>query len=321
VRRQLKLGPTALSMVTIAIAGLLSLAAACSPRDSIFRSSMGDLEDYIADPANQGASIVRVSTAVYTFHYKFNRNIIVDTAEGLVVVDPYSREASARLLQLLDGVPELRGKAVHTLIYSHFHADHTGGGELLKPREVVAHVKCPDYWKDFPAHDVLQPTRLISGDQELSVGGVSIQLLQLGMSHTDTLYAVLLPQERVLFTADQGFVRTVPPPGIAAMGYTPGYARSLDRLAALDFDVWVPSHWGYGTKQDLIDFKDFFAFTLQLCRDALSRHRDAFQRSDLEAVFDETYVRLKARYGDWHGFREVGMHFVVWAVQMTLVGG
>ena len=65
------------------------------------------------------------------------------------------------------------------------------------------------------------------------------------LDHTDTLYAVYLPNERLLWTADFALVRTILPIG-GPDYYFPGAVKAMERLAALDFDTFVPSHSGYG---------------------------------------------------------------------------
>ena len=307
-----------LALVPLIAGGVLG-ARSIEVRDRLLRRYCGDLEEYFLEDGPT-SGIARVSSSVFTFHYRFNRNIVVSTSDGLVVVDPFSAEAAKALLELVAATPELRGKPVHTVIYSHFHQDHASGAAVLKPGAVLAHSKCPTYWKDYPASDILAPTRFISGDVHLDVGGVAIDLLALEVSHTDTLYAVFLPGERVLFTADQGFVRTIPPPAMNACGYTPGFLHNLDRLAKLDFDVWIPSHWGYGKKADLIEAREFLETLRDLCRKAAARHADSYTRSAFEAIFDEVYIPLKKRYGSWRGFEQVGFFVVMLNVQMTVIG-
>src|SRR5262249_48926579 len=117
---------------------------------------------------------------------------------------------------------KLGGKKVHTVIYSHYHHDHVAGGAALAPVEVIGHEKCTQYWKDLGYTDVAPITRPISGDEKLVIGGVEIDALYLGKSHTDTLYAFYVPGDKTVFTADLGLVKTVPPLGVPD-SYYPGY--------------------------------------------------------------------------------------------------
>jgi len=273
----------------------------CNPRRMIMKSAVGDLENYFGPEEYDGSDLVKLTDRVYTYRWTWYRSIVIDTDEGLVITDPFNADAAAELKKHLQEAGLTR--PVHTLFYSHYHLDHTEGGAVLEPEEVVAHEKCPTYWADLDASRVLAPTRLIEGDQTLTIGGVEIQLLYLGKTHTDTLYAVYLPDERVLWTADFALVRTILPVG-GPDYYFPGAIKGMERLASLDFDTFVPSHFGYGKKQDLVDYVEFMKFLQDVGRRSMEKFgrevpRD---RETLQNAFDFYYDELKEPYGDWHGF-------------------
>jgi glyoxylase-like metal-dependent hydrolase (beta-lactamase superfamily II) len=52
----------------------------------------------------------------------------------------------------------------------------------------------------------------------------------------------------LLWTADFALVRTILPIG-GPDYYFPGAVKAMERLAALDFDTFVPSHFGYGNSK------------------------------------------------------------------------
>ena len=106
-----------------------------------------------------GTKFEKVADNVYTFRWNWYRNLIIDTDDGLVIIDPMNPKMSAALKQeLQDHFPN---KKVHTLIYSHYHLDHTSGGALLSPKNVIAHSKSQQYWNDIPHSQVLAPTRTL----------------------------------------------------------------------------------------------------------------------------------------------------------------
>ena len=293
-----KYRPYLLLGVTLVSAFLL---ASCDAKRAVMRIAVGDLESYFGPEEYDGSELVKLTDHVYTYRWTWYRSIVVDTDEGLVITDPFNTDAAAALKTQLQELGLT--KPVHTLFYSHYHLDHTEGGAVLEPREIIAHEKCPTYWADVDASRVLAPTKLIEGDQTLTIGGVEIQLLYLGNTHSDTLYAVYLPGERLLWTADFGLVRTILPIG-GPDYYFPGASRSRERLAGLDFDTFVPSHFGYGKKQDLVDYVEL----LKHLQDLAARSMEKFgrevprDRQTLQRAFDFYYDDLEARYGDWHGF-------------------
>jgi glyoxylase-like metal-dependent hydrolase (beta-lactamase superfamily II) len=194
---------------------------------------------------------------------------------------------------------------VDTLIYSHYHLDHTRGGAALEPVNVIAHEKCPVYWNAVDHKDVLIPTRYISGDTVLNIGGVEIRALYLGLSHTDTLYAFHIPSERLVFTADLGLVKTVEPVGVPDR-YAPGYLAAMNRIIGIDFDTFIPSHFGYGTKQDLVDWRDMMEEGRRLANEAIHKSgTPGVGKDQMGQYFDVVYYPMRKKYGDWHGFNQM----------------
>lgn len=293
-------------------AALLALLASttltgCKPL--VLRTVMGTVDPYFHGAAVDRIGLDRITDHVYSFQWNWTRNLVVVTDDGLMVVDPLGPAASIALKKELDA--RFPGKRVVRLVYSHYHLDHTRGGAVLTPVEVVAHEKCPTYWAPTEHQEVMPPTRLIRGDTDLSFGGVTVRALDMGLSHTDTLFAFYLPGERVLFTADLGLVKAVAPVGVPDR-YAPGYLAALDRLIGLDFDVFVPSHFGVGTKQDLVDWRGMLEYGRALARKALARTGGFGERpSQMGAYFDAIYYPMRERYGSWHGFDEMAVLNIV----------
>jgi len=287
---------------------LATLLSACDVNKAMTSEALGQQIDYINTPDTEG-SLERVSASVWTYRRYFDRTIVVDTAEGLVVVDPFSEELATGLVKALHeaGV----AKPVHTLIYTHYHMDHTRGGAVLKPRNVVCHARCSHWWSRFPAAEtagVLAPTQTVDGDATLQIGGVEIRLIYLENAHTDTNLAVFLPSERVLFAADTVAIRALLPSGGVSI-FMPDYLRALGRLEGLDFDTYVSSHFSWGTKAD-------FRGAVQMQRDSWAWIKEAVasvgeerggiplinDRERMQRAYELYYDRMKQKYGAWHGF-------------------
>ena len=301
--------------LVLAAAVLLS-AAGC--RGFILETVMKTVEPYFHGPGIDGTQFEKLTDKVYTYRWNWYRNLIIVTDAGLVVIDPMNAEMATALKKELD--QKFPGKRVHTLIYSHYHLDHTRGGAALAPTEVIAHEKSPAYWKPYDHHGVLEPTRLISGDTTLTIGGVEIRALYMGLSHTDTLYAFHLPSERLVFTADLGLVKSVAPVGVPDR-YAPGYLAALNRLAALDFDIFVPSHFGYGVKQDLVDWRDMMEDSRRLARDAIQRIGSLGTRDhQMAQYFNTVYYPMREKYGSWHGFNEMFILNLVRDIEGEMLG-
>lgn len=284
-------------LVTVALVSIVGC------KSLVLKTVMTTVEPYFHGADIDGTKFEQITDKVFTFRWNWYRNLIVVTDAGLVVIDPMNAEMATALKKELD--QKFPGKKVHTLIYSHYHLDHTRGGAVLAPVEVITHQKSPMYWNVVEHEGVLPPTRLIEGDTTLNVGGVEIQALYMGLSHTDTLYAFYLPSEKLVFTADLGLVKSVAPVGVPDR-YAPGYLAALNRVAALDFQTFVPSHFGYGVKQDLIDWRDMMEDGRRLAREAIKTTGSIGARNNqMAAYFDAVYFPMREKYGNWHGFNEM----------------
>ncbi len=116
----------------------------------------------------KGAELTKITDRVYMFRWTWDRSLVLLTDEGIVMTDPFNAEAAQALKAELARVAP--GRPVRTMIYSHYHFDHVVGGAALKPQEVLAHRKCPEYWNDLSdsqlAKQVVPPTRRIEDDYD-----------------------------------------------------------------------------------------------------------------------------------------------------------
>ncbi len=193
----------------------------------------------------------RIADGVYQFRWQSHNGFFVVTPAGVVAVDPISTEAAAQYAREIRRVAP--GQALLAVIYSHDHADHATGANVLR-RElgapaspVIAHVNSlarltAAASPDLPAQDIAFSERLV-----LEPGGRRIEMHWLGRSHGDDMIVVLVPDVRVAFAVD--FVAH------DRMGYRdlPGYFfpdffRSLARVLELDFDTIVFGHGGAGDR-------------------------------------------------------------------------
>ncbi len=300
--------PRAGRLVSVLLILALSAAApACRVPDLAVRLFFRNLGGYF-NPSDQVARrFDRIDDTIYSYRFGFDRNLIVRTQGGLVVIDSFNEEFALNLKKELDA--HFPGEPVVALVYSHYHLDHVAGGRVLKPRRVIAHAKVPEYWRLFEV-DALAPTETIEGDRDLTIGGRTIRMLYMGRSHTDTLYAFYFSESRALFAPDLGFVRAIPPGGLPDFFY-PGYVAALDRLLGLEFTTFIPSHFDPGTKQDLADFAGLMKESRRLTLAAMKKHGRIENPATADAYIEEVYRPLRARYGDWFGFDEMILPFLI----------
>jgi glyoxylase-like metal-dependent hydrolase (beta-lactamase superfamily II) len=288
----------------VALLIVLACASSACTKKTILREVFASRADWASPPGYEQPSheLNKVSEGVYSFRWWYYRNLILETNEGFVVVDPLNAEAAGLLKQELAKVAP--GKTVHTILYSHSHLDHASGGSVLEAKNIIAHKACAARWADLQPKDVATPTQYLEGDQTITVGGMDIQLIDLGKSHSDGMFAFHVPSKRLLHTVDFGFVKVIPPGGIPD-AYLPGYEKGLARLTKLDFDTWVPGHFGIGTKQDLLDWDQMMKDVKTLVMKSAEQYTlNPNEKDELRSMFDEVYTPLEEKYGSWHGFQE-----------------
>ena len=123
----------------------------------------------------------------------------------------------------------------------------------------------------FQGVKVLAPNRTFSGETTLDVGGVQLQLTEVGPGHTDGDCIVHLPQRDVVFTGDILFVGVTP---VAWAGPVSGIVAALERVLALRPQVIVPGHGWLATAADVqlqIDYWEWAQCSLRpLARSGLT---------------------------------------------------
>lgn len=116
---------------------------------------------------------------------------------------------------------------------------------------------------DFRGIRLTVPTRTFEGRLSLSVGDLSVELIQVGPAHTKGDILVYLPKQRLVFTGDILFIGTHP---IAWEGPVQNWIAACDRLLELDVDVIVPGHGPVTTKEGVRQTKAYWEQLLQAAK-------------------------------------------------------
>lgn len=235
-----------------------------------------------------------------------NAGFIV-TPQGVVVVDALGSPELAR--RLVSEIAKVTRQPIHTVIVTHYHADHIYGLQVFKElgARIVAHEAARDYLTSDTAQLRLQvsrqdlwpwvdeKTRLVSADmwlkgpQELVVGGVRLMVQPVGPSHTAEDVVVYLPKQKVLFAGDLVFRNRIPYVGQADSQH---WIAAISELEKFDTRWMVPGH-GPISQSPQAD--------MRLTRDYLAYLRDQMARAarDMEP-FEDAY-----RNTDWGRFEKI----------------
>jgi len=274
-------------------------------------------EGYAGEPAMQ---LKQVAPDIYYVQglaelgSSANQNFIsnagfVVTPAGVVVIDALGSPELAR--RLMAEIRKVTDKPLHTVIVTHYHADHVYGLQVFKQAgaRIVAHESSGEYLNSdtarlrleasrqelFPWVDdntrLIAPDAPIKGAIKLVIGGVNFDIIPVGPSHTPDDLVVWMPQSRVLFAGDLVFRNRIPFVGQADSRQ---WIASLNTLLKFPAKVMVPGHGPASTnpQQDMT-----------LTRDYLMYLRETMGKGAADLVpFDEVYKNT-----DWSRFSKVPM--------------
>ena len=223
----------ALALATIGIAG--AAAAALVPAPAF---------------ADTGSALSRTEVSGHTSLITgAGTNVtVLETPEGLVIVDGGDAEHSTDLLAFLER--EFAGAPVVALFTTHWHPSHSGihdalgaAGTPIYAHEYTRQWMSTEYYVDWerttysPRDPAALPTRTFrsSSPQPLSlaVGGHTIEYGHLAEAHTDGDLYVRFVEENVLVVGDVMSPGTWPVPDHATGGWIGGLQNSTRLLLTL----------------------------------------------------------------------------------------
>src|SRR5215831_9583114 len=246
-----------------------------------------------------------------------NSGLVVDGGQALVVDTLFDLRLTRELLDAYRRVMPA-GTAITTLVNTHANGDHTFGNQLLPGARIVASRATAEEMPEVPPAllaamlrqapemglvgeflgrvfgpfefegiELTLPTSTFDGELSLRVGAKQVRLVEVGPAHTRGDTIVVVPADRVVFTADILFAGGHP---IMWEGPVENWLRALDLVLELDVDTVVPGHGPVTDKRAVAAMRDYF---VHLDREARQRY-DAGMAA-MEAALD---ISL-ADYAGW----------------------
>ena len=241
-----------------------------------------------------------------------NQNFIsnagfVVTPAGVVVIDALGSPELGR--RLLAEIAKVTNKPIHTVVLTHYHADHIYGLQVFKDvgARIMAHGAAREYlnsdtarlrleasrqelwpWVDEKTH-LVPADEWLHGPKTLTVGGVRFDIQPVGPSHTAEDLVVYLPQQKVLFAGDLVFRNRIPFVGQADSRH---WIEAMQNLLKFDTRCVVPGHGPISNdpKGDMILTRDYLLYL----REAMGR-----AAKDMEP-FESAYANT-----DWSKFEKM----------------
>ena len=227
---------------------------------------LGTWRDITFEPLRD--NIWTVSEGIY-------RSIFVEGKKGIVAFDTLTTPGTARAYAGAVG-RAFPKKAIHTIVYSHEHLDHTGyAADMAPTADIIAHDYANRVIVGRQSDGQLPATEIFTGERKsYSIDGVEFELIYPGPTHGDGNIAAYFPQSKVLFMVD-----TVAP----GVGYTflpdwhlAHYIPVMKRFLSLDWDLFVPGHfWAVNRQQFneiLVFWEQLFDYSQQAVLDGVDPH-------------------------------------------------
>ena len=114
-----------------------------------------------------------------------------------MVIDPMNKRHAENMLIK---IREVTQAPIKYLFYSHNHYDHAKGGQVFKDEgaEIISHIGAYEYIKANPSPDLVLPdTKWTGATYSVTLGGTTLELYFVGVSHGNGMTAFVIPREKV----------------------------------------------------------------------------------------------------------------------------
>ncbi len=268
-----------------------------------------------ADLEEKKVSFTQLSEHAWAYTAEGDPNTgIVIGDDAVLVADTQATPAMAA--DVIRRIREVTDKPIKYVVLTHYHAVRVLGASAYQPQQILASQDTYDLIVERGEQDkaseigrfprlfrnvetvpagLTWPTMTFTGKMTLWLGKLEVQLLQLGRGHTKGDTVVWLPGEKTLLSGDLVEFDATPYAGDA---YFQDWPQTLDNVAALRPRALVPGRGAalVGEEQVAAGLAGTRAFISDVWA---SVQAGVAAGKDLNAVYKETYARLKPTYGHW----------------------
>ena len=161
---------------------------------------------------------------------------------------------------------------------------------------VLAHERAAARLNVLNDPNTVLPDEVFGDQHTIRLGGTTLELTYLGLSHSDSLVVMRLPEEGIVFVVDLLPVGTIPGRGLIDF-YPLEAEAAIERILAMDWERLIPAHPGVndrlGTKQDARD-------QLTFLRDVSAAVREEARQGRCWEPVESTLQLPK--YASWPGY-------------------
>jgi glyoxylase-like metal-dependent hydrolase (beta-lactamase superfamily II) len=237
---------------------------------------------------------------VYIFRYANAQAMFIVTSAGVIATDPISYAHRNASTVYLEEIRKVTKQPVKYVIYSHHHFDHIAGGKPFKDAgaKFVAHKNAKFRLEILKDPYTVIPDETVDQKRTIKLGGTTLELLYLGLNHSDSTLIMRLPQDKIIFAVDLMPVGSFPGRGMID-SYPLAWEYTLQKVLEMDWERMIPGHPGnpggrLGTKQDVRD-------VLALLQEASAEIKTAAREGK---CWDQVEKEFKMpKYEKWPGYQ------------------
>jgi glyoxylase-like metal-dependent hydrolase (beta-lactamase superfamily II) len=267
-----------------------------------------------ADLEEKKVSFVELGPGAYAYTAEGDPNTgIVVGDDSVMVIDTQATPVMAQ--DVIRRIREVTDKPVKYVVLSHYHAVRVLGASAYRPEHIIASQgtyelivergeadmkseigRFPRLFRSVESIPGLTwPNLVFENAMTLWMGRREVRILHLGRGHTRGDTVVWLPKEKILFSGDLVEYAATPYTGDA---YLQEWPKTLDRIRALGPERLVPGRGAalMNTQQVEESLQGTQAFITQMF-DSVRAGAEAGK--PLQAIYRETYERLKPQFGHW----------------------
>jgi glyoxylase-like metal-dependent hydrolase (beta-lactamase superfamily II) len=243
---------------------------------------------------------------VYIFRNGNHQAMFIVTKDGVIATDPvaYGRPTGGQ--SYVDEIRKVTDKPIKYLIYSHHHYDHIAGGKAFKDAgaRIIAHKNVKTHLAPLGDPNTVLPDESFDGKKTIKLGGTTLELIYLGLNHSDSNIVMRLPKEKIIFVVDTIPVGSVPGRGMIDI-FPLETEAFVKKVIDLDWERLIPGHPGQpngrlGTKKDAQDI-------LALYQEASAEMKKLGQEGKCWDTAEKEFKLPK--YASWPGY-ENGLPFI-----------
>ena len=268
-----------------------------------------------ADLEVKKVSFTKLSDHAYAYTAEGDPNTgIVIGDDAVMVIDTQATPVMAQ--DVIRHIRTVTDKPIQYVVLSHYHAVRVLGASGYAPEHIVASRDTYDLIVERGEQDkaseigrfprlfqavesvpagMTWPTITFEGKMSIWLGELEVQLIQLGRGHTNGDTVAWIPSQKILFSGDLVEFDATPYAGDA---YFQDWPQTLDNIAALQPVALVPGRGAALTTPEMVAAG--LAGTRSFIADVWASVKAGVAAGkDLNAVYKETFARLKPKYGHW----------------------